>query len=276
VPQPTNNSVIELPQHKDNGLTTILVIDDNADMRAYLRYIFTDKPYQIIEADNGRNGIMVAQNHLPDLVITDLMMPEVDGYELAEILKNNTLTSHIPIIMLTARGNVESRVEGLRRGTDVYLQKPFHTEELIWQVERLLLLRFAWQQRWSNPLIESSLATAIIDGIKVLDIDEQWLTELRMLIKTQLITNNLVIDDLPRHFSMNRTQFYKKVKALTNETPAILVRNVRLDYAYELLNSPEPPTKINKLAEAVGMNDPNYFKVLFEERFNVSLKTLMK
>ena len=263
---------------------TILLVEDNTEMREYLYMVLSKYGFKVIEAENGRMGLEMALETPPELMITDIMMPEMDGYQLTEVLKNNIITSHIPIVILTAKGSSDSKIHGYRIGADAYLPKPFNTDELIVRMQQLLDIRKTLQQKYqqihlsvmANPTKDKEDAVYNREPVTENDrsagfLDSRWILELETIIRDKMALDHFNITDLPASFLMNRTQFYGKVKALTGLTPAILVRNIRLDTAFQLLQL-QPTLTVTEVMTMVGLNDKKHFTEIFKERFGTTPK----
>ena len=258
----------------------VLLVEDNSDMRDYISGILLNNNYSVIEANDGEEGIAMAIKNIPDLIISDIMMPKKDGYELLVSLKENTLTSHIPIVLLTAKVRLESKIKGYARKADAYLVKPFNTEELLTRLNQLLVVRkqiqFEFQQNENkNPIKNASMQVKNKndDSVGLSKMDLEWIKNLQNIIEEKIGSESFSVDELSVELLMSRTQFYSKVKALTGLTPAVLVRNIRLDLAYKmLLDSPE--LKFSEIANALGMADFKYFKKLFIKHFNKTPKEI--
>jgi len=267
----------------DNEITTILLVEDNADMRLYLNMVLSQNGYTITEAENGKQGLELALQTMPDLIITDVMMPEMDGYQMTQTLKSNPITSHIPIVILTAKGRTESKIEGYRRGADAYLPKPFSTEELLVRIHQILTTRQALQQKYAQavltPFNANNANSTLLPDVKnenlISDMDRQWLDDFFKVINQHLSDENFVVDSIFPMFMMNRTQFYGKVKALTGQTPARLLRDARLEKAYQLLSS-QPDMHFKDVVLEVGMNDTKNFSQIFKERFDITPQQLQR
>lgn len=275
----TPNLVFEANEEGADTKPQILLVEDNSELRQYLNMVLTQKGYAVLEAENGRIGIEKALAIVPDLIISDVMMPEMDGYQLTETLKNDPITSHIPIVILTAKGRQESKIEGYRRGADAYLPKPFNTDELFVRLQQLLESRRKIQEKYQRINIVSTenisypnpaIAPAK-EGMDISDLDREWLTKLEEIIREKMGLDSFAYNDLPMLMGMSRTQFFAKVKALTGFTPAILVRNIRLDTSYQLLVTQSQMT-VREVMSEVGFNDAKHFTAQFKERFGITPK----
>lgn len=252
----------------------VLIIEDNRDVTAYIESILRND-YQILTARNGQAGIDRAIEHVPDIIISDVMMPEKNGYEVCEILKNDERTSHIPIILLTAKASIEDRLEGLRGGADAYLTKPFEKEELFVRLEKLVELRRALMERFGQLQIgpENTATSAAPDELTEkstgpdprISQEEQFLMKLRRTVEARIQDEDFNIEELCRAANLSNVQLNRKLKALTGLTPSKFVRSIRLGLAKEMLKDPE--LNISEIAYDVGFNDPNYFTRAFTELF---------
>lgn len=272
---------------EDNHPQTLLLVEDNAEMREYLKMLLDSAGYSVLEAENGAIGIALARETIPDLVISDVMMPEMDGYELTSVLKNDLLTSHIPIVLLTAKGKAEQKIEGYRRGADAYLPKPFDTEELLVRLCQLLETRRLLQRKFGEAGALSE--TKDSSEPKILDkkpesnelpgqlslLDYEFLESLYVRIAAQMADENLTAERIAASFFMSRSQFFSKVKALTGYPPASLIRNIRLDTAHKIICS-NPSMRVPEIAQQVGLNDARNFSIIFKKRFGKTPQELRK
>lgn len=238
----------------------LLLIEDNVDVVTYILTILEEE-YDIHTAPNGQVGIDQAFEIVPDIIISDVMMPEKDGYEVCSTLKKDERTSHIPIILLTAKATVDARIDGLKVGADAYLIKPFHKEELLVRLAKLVELRQAIQARYAST---SSIAT-VANTQKEPSLDDLFLQKLVNLVEERMTDHDLGVAELCRAVSRSNTQVNRKLKALTGKTPSQFIRSIRLQRAMELLQSSD--LNISEIAYEVGFNDPNYFSRLYSEEF---------
>jgi signal transduction histidine kinase/DNA-binding response OmpR family regulator/ligand-binding sensor domain-containing protein len=263
-------TVAALPefQPSNSNLQTILLIEDNPDVVEYLTACL-QKNYTLDFAYNGRSGIEKALEHIPDLIVSDVMMPEKDGFEVCETLKNDERTSHIPIVLLTAKAGVENRIAGLRRGADAYLAKPFHEEELLVTLANLLDGRRKLQARFAASgftIAETSDATATRPK-STMDMEDVFILKVKNAILENLSNSNFSVDDLCRTLAMSQPQLHRKLTALTNKNATLFIRTIRLAKAKELLL--EKAMNVSEVAWAVGFDDPKYFSRVFAEEFGV-------
>ena len=257
------------PFRGSGGVPSLLIIEDNPDVVRYLASCL-EADYQIETAKDGSEGIEMAIELVPDLIISDVMMPEKDGFEVCKTLKNHEVTSHIPIVLLTAKADVESRITGLRRGADAYLAKPFNKEELMVTLANLLELRRKLQAKYASI---SDLRFRISEGGSSeipnpnSEIEDAFLQKLKYLIEQDLTASDLDVPRLARQVAMSRTQLFRKIKALTGASPSLFIRNVRLQKARELLQTTS--MNVSEVAYETGFADLGHFSRSFKEVFGV-------
>ncbi len=238
----------------------LLLVEDNSDMRAFLRAQLADR-YKVVEAADGQQGVEKAIELIPDLIISDVMMPGMDGLQLCDTLKNDERTSHIPIILLTAKADVESRLEGLERGADAYLAKPFNRAELLIRSRKLLELRQRLRERYASLQPPEPVED------KGLQIEDAFLQKARRLVESHLSDIDLDMGRLSQSLGMSRSQVYRKVKALTGRSPSVFIRAIRLERAKELLQTTD--MNVTEVAYEVGFSTLAYFSDAFLEAFGV-------
>ncbi|RMF03496.1 MAG: helix-turn-helix domain-containing protein [Bacteroidetes bacterium] len=234
----------------------LLILEDNADVRYFLEQLL-QPTYQILTARDGEAGWKLAQEKLPDLIISDVLMPKLDGFALTQRLKSNTATSHIPIILLTAKTNDTSKLEGLAKGADAYIVKPFQREELLLQIQNLLHLRVAMQDFYQEkePDKPSPAQTP----------EQQLLLKVTDFVQQQLANENLGVQDLADFLHLSPSQVYRKLRAISGMSPTRFIRQLRMSRAQALLcNSSD---SIADIAYQVGFTDPNYFSRVFQKAF---------
>ncbi len=244
----------------------LLIIEDNADVVTYIIGILTND-YSIEVARNGQLGIEKALDIVPDIIISDVMMPEKDGYEVCDTLKNDERTSHIPIILLTAKATQEDKLVGLKVGADAYLQKPFDKTELLIRLEKLLELRQRLQERYTGNTGFAHLPKHTKSGAQP-TLDDIFLQKIRQVIEDKMGESEFGILHLCRAVNLGHTQVFRKMKALTCDNPTIFIRKMRLQKALHLLQTTE--LNISEIAYDVGFSDPNYFTRAFHEHFGES------
>ncbi len=237
----------------------ILVVEDNADVRAYIRCAL-EPHFNVKEAANGKEGIRKAGKIMPDLVISDIMMPETDGYELCAHLKKDIKTSHIPIILLTAKASEESMAEGLETGADDYITKPFNTDLLVLRVRNLIRLRRRLQQKIRRDIMLQP------GEIAVSSIDTRFINEVRTVIEANLSDPEFNVEQLAAKLYMSPTTLRRKMEALTGESPNRLIRSYRLTRAAQLLKANFG--NVTEVAFEVGFSSTAYFTKCFKEKFH--------
>ncbi|MCB0563312.1 MAG: response regulator [Phaeodactylibacter sp.] len=255
------------PITHDAEMPILLLVEDNPDVVAYIRTIL-ETDYNIYFARNGREGLALAVEQVPDIIISDVMMPEMDGFELCNRLKQDERTSHIPIILLTARAADEDKVAGLQRGADAYLTKPFNKEELLVRIEKLIERQLQLQKHFSAGLPEE------VEQEEEVALENAFLQKLKALVESDISNQGLTITGLCEAAHLSHTQVYRKLKALTKKTPSQFIRSIRLEKAMELLNSTD--LNISQIAYEVGFNDPNYFSRSFLQEFGTTPSSVRK
>lgn len=241
---------------------TVLVIDDNTDIRQYERTLLQDE-YIVLEAADGKEGLAVALKEVPDLVICDVMMPVMDGLEFTKRLKTNTATSHIPVIMLTAKNLEEHRAEGYEHGADSYITKPFHSKVLLARIENLLRQR----QLLKNLYQGTKVAEKEISESHLEDRDKQFLKQLQAIIQKNLSDSEFGVEDMGQQIGLSRVQLYRKVKAMTGSSVVDLLRKARLAKARRLLETRS--MSVSEVAYEVGFSAPSYFTKCFKEEYGM-------
>ena len=241
---------------------TVLVIDDNTDIRQYERTLLQDE-YVVLEAADGKEGLAVALKEVPDLVICDVMMPVMDGLEFTKQLKTNTATSHIPVIMLTAKNLEEHRAEGYEHGADSYITKPFHSKVLLARIENLLRQR----QLLKNLYQGAQEAEKEISESHLEDRDKQFLKQLQAIIQKNLSDSEFGVEDMGQQIGLSRVQLYRKVKAMTGSSVVDLLRKARLVKARRLLETRS--MSVSEVAYEVGFSAPSYFTKCFKEEYGM-------
>jgi signal transduction histidine kinase/DNA-binding response OmpR family regulator len=243
------------------SMPKLLVVEDNADLRYYLRSCLSGK-YSIMESPDGTDGYQKALEQIPDIVVTDLMMPGMDGIELCKKLKADEKTSHIPIILLTAKADHSTKLLGLRTGADDYITKPFSPDELVTRVENLITIRRNLQQKYSRQL---RLMPSEVD---IVSMEDRFVKKVMTVIEQYLDDTSFSVDVLASEMAMSNTQLYRKLKSLTGFTPNELIRNTRLERAASLLR--QRAGNVADIAYQVGFNNLSYFSKCFKEKFGVS------
>ncbi|SKB78483.1 Signal transduction histidine kinase [Dyadobacter psychrophilus] len=241
-------------QHK----TRLLIIEDNADLRHFLVDCFA-QIYETLAAGNGDEGFELAVTHLPDLIISDVMMPGTDGFELCRRLKTDERTSHIPVVMLTAKTGITNKLAGLETGADDYLTKPFERAELLMRVKNLLASRQHLREHFSRQLLVQPAE------ITVTSTDEKFLTKVFALLDTNLSNADFDVTMFSQEIGMSQTHLHRKLKALLGQSANELIRTFRLKRAASLLS--QQHGNVSEIAFMVGFTNPNYFTKCFRDQF---------
>ncbi|HET6558513.1 MAG TPA: two-component regulator propeller domain-containing protein [Prolixibacteraceae bacterium] len=242
----------------------ILVVEDNADIRSYIKSILHSE-YLVEEAENGKAGLEMLTLHDIDLIVTDLMMPEMDGIEMAKKVKSSIETNHIPMIMLTAKSDIENRIEGLTLGADSYITKPFHPQHLIIRVAKLIEMRELLKERYSKKI---SLGSTQKPEANPESPDDLFMQKTISIILDKMIESEFNGDALAHELRISRMGLHRKIKALTGQSTGELIRNIRLKKASELLSINNK--NISEVGYEVGFNSPSYFTTCFTEAFKMT------
>ncbi|HET8804078.1 MAG TPA: response regulator [Aequorivita sp.] len=242
----------------DVDVPIILVIDDNHDIREYVRSIF-ESSYTVHTATNGKEGFAMAVDTIPDIVISDVMMPNEDGFTFTKNLKEHQLTSHIPVILLTAKTQISSKLEGMEIGADAYITKPFNSQLLKATAENLIENRRKLQQRFSQEII------LMPKDISVSSVDEQFLERLQKVLDQNITDSDFSIENFGVAMGVSRMQLHRKLKALTGQSASEFLRTQRLKIAAKILREKKIP--ISEVGYTVGFNDPSYFTKSFKKEF---------
>ncbi|MEQ1745704.1 MAG: ATP-binding protein, partial [Saprospiraceae bacterium] len=263
---PSLSGLSNLPAH-DAGRPVALVVEDNPELRRFIKTSI-GTGWQVVEASDGEEGVKKAIELLPDIIISDLMMPRKDGYALCDELKNHELTAHIPIILLTAKAAMDSKLKGLRTGADDYLTKPFNTEELLARMDNLLetrrRLREHYAQRPTTLAAEQSERAAAF----LSEPDRAFLEKTNRVMDEHLADERFSVDDFAQKMLISRAQLYRKIKALTDQNTSDYIRRYRLDRAYQMLKS--GTGRVGEVSLLVGFGNEKYFSTVFKEHFGVS------
>lgn len=248
----------------------LLLVEDNPDVTLYIRQLL-EKDYQIETAADGQTGIDKALEIIPDIIISDVMMPQKDGFELTETLKNDGRTSHIPIILLTARAADEDRIACLKTGADAYLKKPFNKEELFIRLEKLIEVRRVLQERYAAANISDSTPGAVRTEPTL---DDLFIQKIREIIDKKISDSALDVEYLCQAVHLSNTQLFRKMKALTRESPFRFIQKIRLQKAHEMLQTTS--LNISEIAYELGFSDPNYFSRAFSKEFGMAPSDVRK
>lgn len=250
-----------LLQQDVEELSTILVVDDNEDIRTYLRVLLSDH-YYVIEASDGQNGLRLAKESVPDLIVSDVMMPVMDGLTFCSKIKEDEVTSHIPVILLTARSEESQRIEGYEHGADAYITKPFSDHLLLVRISNLLQARRQRKNDEAKQMLSAEDIQTDEPG------ERMFLERFKKAAKSHIGDANLRMDDLGSELSLSKVQMYRKVKALTGKTPAEVLREMRMQKAYSLLKQTDKT--ISEVAAEVGFAIPGYFSACFKKQFGIN------
>jgi YesN/AraC family two-component response regulator len=238
----------------------ILIVDDNEDIRFYLKDNLR-RNYTVYEAVNGAEGWEKTKQHQPDLVVTDVMMPVMDGMELCRSIKNDKHTSHIPVILLTARSATEPKMEAFQVGANDYVTKPFSFEMLQSRIKNLLA-----QQEAMRKLFQKQVQVNPSE-ISITSVDEQFIRQSLETVEMNISNPEFSVEDLSRALHMSRVALYKKLLALTGKSPLDFIKTIRLKRAAQLLEKSQ--CTISEIAYEVGFNNPKYFARTFRKEFGI-------
>ena len=245
----------------EEGLPLLLLTEDNAEMLAHIRGHLSGH-YRMLEASNGEEGFALACEEVPDLIISDVMMPVMDGQEFCQRLKQETATSHIPIILLTARAQAQDRLEGLKIGADAYLTKPFHKEELLAVAANLVASRRLLREKYRQEHLHTPKNEASSS------MEEQFLQSVRQVMAAHLADELFGVGQMAEEIGMSRKTLHRKLKAIIGQTPIQFIRQFRLEAAMALLKTKTNP--IGEVAFLTGFSSHSYFSKCFTEYFKVS------
>mgnify|MGYP000721324344 CR=1 FL=1 len=252
-------------EEKRNESKTMLLVEDNLELRFFLRSIFISN-FNVIEAVNGAEGLDKALKFVPDIIISDIMMPEKDGITMTEDLRANMATSHIPVVLLTAKTDMDSKLEGMELGVEDYITKPFSATYLKARVENILTQRVKLQQLYCanlmniQPVAEEEQQTQP----EMSSHDRKFMEKLTELMEKNMDNGDLIVDDLVQELAVSRSVFFKKLKTLTGLAPIEFIKEMRVKRAAQLIESGD--YNMTQIAYMVGINDPRYFSKCFKQR----------
>ncbi len=264
------------PTELDNNLSSdqsdirrplVLIVEDNIDVTHFIKTCLIEN-YQIIAANNGETGIKIALEKIPDIIISDVMMPIKDGFEVCQTLKTNELTDHIPIIMLTAKATFEDRLTGLSHGADAYLTKPFKKTELLTRINQLILLRKKMLSKFEKTGLEKLLSKNVKNS------ETKFLDKIITTIYENITQSDFGPDQLALELHISESQLYRKLKATSGKSTALFIRSIRLQKAKELIQTTDKT--ISEIAYDVGFNNPSYFSRAFKTEFGRAPSALSK
>ncbi|WMS86045.1 hybrid sensor histidine kinase/response regulator transcription factor [Pleionea litopenaei] len=267
--EPTNvREYDDLSKQEPNSASpTVLVVEDNKDMREFIIDSLKNK-FTTLSAANGKEGLAKAIQYVPDIIISDVMMPEMNGYELSEQIKEDSITSHIPVILLTARGDKESRIQGWKQRADEYLTKPFDQDELIIRLENLLSIRSILRNRFATN-IDSSEEIHWGSGNGLNEKDQAFIEKIKSFFEENYSDPELEISRLSDVVAMSERQLQRKLKALVDRSPSDYLRNFRLNKSKGELRK---GLRVSEVAFAVGFNSQAYFSKCFKAQFGLTAK----
>ena len=251
-----NSKVISLQSHEK----VVLLVEDNQDLQSFIAEILAPR-YKVLTANDGAQGERMAFEHIPDLVISDVMMPKKDGYELCSVLKSNTKTSHIPIMLLTAKAGQSNKMAGLTQGADAYLTKPFDADELLLVTKNLIAAR---KRIWEHF---KALDLSALPDLNLGSVDDKFLQKVVKFINENIDNELLSVEDIASQVGFSRAQLHRKLKALTNKSAGQMVNDIRLNTAKTMLM--QRVGSVSEIAYSVGYSNMSYFTKSFKERFGV-------
>lgn len=267
-----NNEVAELPEDitsdekvvaddVKNKLPKMLIVDDNEDFRNFISALFSDT-YRIIKAEDGLIALKMILDKMPDIIICDVMMPNMDGFEMCRQVKQDIRISHIPIILLTAKAGDENKYQGLEAGAEDYIAKPFNMEMLSLKVSRIIERQKKTREQFKRKV---EITTT---EVQITSMDEKFVKKAVDLVENNIANSDFLVEDLCREMGMSRVYFYKKILSLTDKTPSEFIRFIRLKRAADLLEKSQ--LFVNEVAYQVGFNDPKYFRKYFKDEYGLS------
>ncbi|MFC0876294.1 two-component regulator propeller domain-containing protein [Saccharicrinis sp. FJH2] len=261
------SSPLSFEENKSDDRKIILIVEDNNDVRSFLKSHF-EKMYRVYQAANGKDGLDIAIQTIPDIIISDVMMPGLKGNELCNILKKDERTSHIPIILLTALSSKESVLEGLMKGADDYIPKPFDISILQTKIENLLALRESLREKYSKEMVLKPTT------VKIESPDEKFIQKALKIVEDNIDNPDLDIELFMNEMSISRMQLYRKLSALTNMTVKEFINDIRLKRAHQLLT--ESNLSVSEIAYACGFSDASYFGKCIRKKYNMSASEIKK
>ena len=243
-----------------DDLPLVLMVEDNIDLIRYVKKELSGQ-FNIVEARNGEEGLSLAQKKIPDLIVSDIMMPIMDGVTLIKNLRGDDRTSHIPIILLTARDDGEMKIKGFEMGAEQYLVKPFEIDELSARIKSILGQRERLRKKYSQEF------TLQPSDITLKNRDMIFLDKLVKIVEQNLTNETFAVEDLQNEIGMSRMQLHRKLKALTNQSTSDFIRSIKLKRAAQILR--QPGIQIAEAAYLSGFNHTSYFSKCFKEKFGV-------
>ena len=252
------DELINIFSESSENRPVILFIDDNEDMRNYMKHLF-NKDYIFLDASGGAEGIYKAFEYVPDIIICDILMPVMDGFEVCRKIKSDGRTRHIPVILLTAKGDGESKVNGLIKGADDYIVKPFDNKELILKVKNNLTKLEHLREKFEKEFLLNN------NGDKIKSQDNIFLTDLINSVIKNIDDPSFGVSELSKEMGFSRAQLFRKLKAISGKGPSDFIRIIRLKKAAELLS--KNTGNISEVAYSVGFNNLSYFTKCFQAAY---------
>lgn len=268
-----NIAYCDVDDKTDEEFISVLIIEDNTELRSFLNDILSGT-YKVIEATNGQEGLEQALQYIPDFIISDVMMPVMDGLDMVKAIKEQRDICHIPIILLSAKSSLDDRISGLEHGIDDYITQPFSSTYLKIRIKYLLQQRKQLQElylkQWSKTLKKTPVPIADIEPTppQITSFDEEFMKRVMEIMNNQMDNSDFIIDEFAKKLGMGRTVFYQKLKSLTGLSPIDFVREMRIKRAKQLAESGE--YNVSTIAYMTGFNDPKYFSKCFKKRYGVS------
>jgi DNA-binding response OmpR family regulator len=253
--------VVTIQQEKQ----ILLIVEDHTEMRAFIREIF-EANFQVIEADRGEIGLEMALTYLPDVVITDWMMPGMSGVNLCKEIRKNAKTSHIPVVILTSKSSQESQIEGMQSGADDFISKPFHADILELRVAKLLEAKERLRKSWQESVLNQDLQKEVV-------FEDEFLSKATQVVIAHLDEVDFDVEHLEQAMDMSKMQLYRKLKMLTSLAGNEFIRSIRLQQARLLLEKGQ--LNVSEIAYQVGFNDPAYFTRAFKKQYGFAPKTFL-
>ncbi len=257
----TSDEVYEIESIINENTPVLLIVDDHEDIRNFIKSSFNNS-YQVLEAENGELGFKKAIEFIPDIIISDVVMRKLNGFQLTEKLKQDERTSHIPIVLLTAKVEDADRFLGLETGADDYIIKPFKIKELETRVKNLIHSRLKLRERYSQEIILRP------KDIAITNFDEQFLEKIQGVLDLKLTESLFNIEEFSKSVGLSRMQLHRKLKALTGLSATEFIRSQRLKLATDLLK--KSGANVSEIGYTVGFNDPSYFAKCFKEAYGCS------
>ena len=251
----------------------ILLVEDNRELRIFMYNSLIDT-YYVVEADDGAEALEKIRSEMPDIIVTDLMMPCMDGIELIDKVRHDFTMSHIPIVMLTARHSPDDRVKAMEFGADGYITKPFSIELLLARIDNLLTQRRKLFEKFSSQSARNKVVELAVEDVVVTDRDEEFMKNVMAWLGENVENSELTIDQLASHLGLGRTTMYNKLKSLTGKSPVELIKEYRITKSKLLLRMGQ--FSVSEVAYKVGFSDPGYFSRCFREQFHMSPAEYLK